>query len=46
MIIRYVKEQISYNAKQLIDIKVELDKSFTQQDRIRELQKDKARIDS
>ena len=30
----------------LIDIKDELDKPFTQQDRIRELQKEKARIDS
>lgn len=44
--INTVKEQISYNEKQLIDIKDELDKPFTQQDRIRELQKEKARIDS
>lgn len=44
--INTVKEQIAYNEKQLIDIKEELDKPFTQQDRIRELQKEKARIDS
>ena len=44
--INTVKEQITYNEKQLIDIKDELDKPFTQQDRIRELQKEKARIDS
>lgn len=44
--INTVKEQIAYNEKQLIDIKDELDKPFTQQDRIRELQKEKARIDS
>lgn len=44
--INTVKEQIDYNEKQLIDIKDELDKPFTQQDRIRELQKEKARIDS
>ena len=44
--INTVKEQIAYNEKQLIDIKEELDKTFTQQDRIRELQKEKARIDS
>ena len=44
--INTVKEQISYNEKQLIDIKDELDKPFTQQERIRELQKEKARIDS
>lgn len=41
-----VKEQISYTEKQLIDIKEELDKPFTNQERIRELQKEKARIDS
>lgn len=41
-----VKEQIAYNEKQLIDIKDELDKTFSGQDRIRELQKEKARIDS
>lgn len=44
--INTVKEQIAYNEKQLIDIKDELDKPFTQQDRIRKLQKEKARIDS
>lgn len=44
--INTVKEQIAYNEKQLIDIKEELDKPFTGQDRIRELQKEKARIDS
>ena len=44
--INTVKEQIAYNEKQLIDIKDELDKPFIQQDRIRELQKEKARIDS
>ena len=44
--INTTKEQIAYNEKQLIDIKEELDKPFTQQDRIRELQKEKARIDS
>ena len=41
-----VKEQIAYNEKQLIDIKDELNKTFAGQDRIRELQKEKARIDS
>lgn len=41
-----VKEQIAYTEKQLIDIKEELDKPFTNQERIRELQKEKARIDS
>lgn len=41
-----IKEQIAYNEKQLIDIKDELDKPFAQADRIKELQKEKARIDS
>lgn len=41
-----VKEQIAYTEKQLIDVKEELDKPFTNQERIRELQKEKARIDS
>ena len=41
-----VKEQIAYTEKQLIDIREELDKPFTNQERIRELQKEKARIDS
>ena len=41
-----VKDQIAYTEKQLIDCKEELDKPFTQQERIRELQKEKARIDS
>ena len=41
-----VKEQIAYTEKQLIDIKEELDKPFTNQERIRVLQKEKARIDS
>lgn len=44
--INTVKEQITYTEKQLVDVKEELDKPFTQQDRIRELQKEKARIDS
>ena len=44
--INIVKEQIAYTEKQLVDVKEELDKSFTGQDRIRELQKEKARIDS
>ena len=44
--INTVKEQIAYNEKQLMDIKDELDKPFTAQDRIKELQKEKARIDS
>ena len=41
-----VKEQIAYTEKQLADVKEELDKPFTSQERIRELQKEKARIDS
>lgn len=41
-----VKEQIVYNEKQLVDIKEELDKPFNNQDKIRELQREKARIDS
>lgn len=41
-----VKNQIAYTEKQLIDIKEELDKPFTQQDRIKQLQKEKAMIDS
>ena len=41
-----IQQQIAYNEKQLIDIKEELDKPFTQKDRIKELQKEKARIDS
>lgn len=44
--INTVKEQITYTEKQLVDIKEELDKPFNGQDRIRELQKEKARIDS
>ena len=44
--INTVKEQITYNEKQLMDIKDELDKPFTALDRIKELQKEKARIDS
>ncbi|MBE6140455.1 MAG: hypothetical protein E7172_02840 [Firmicutes bacterium] len=44
--INTVIEQIAYTEKQLIDIKEEIDKPFTQQDRIKELQKEKARIDS
>ncbi len=43
--INTVKDQIDYNEKQLLDIKEELDKPFTGQDRIRELQKEKLRID-
>ena len=43
--INTVKEQIDYNEKQLLDIKEELDKPFTGQDRIRDLQKEKLRID-
>ena len=41
-----VKEQINYTNKQLIDVKEELDKPFSYNDRIKELQKEKARIDS
>lgn len=41
-----VKEQIEYTKKQLVDVKEELDKPFTSADRIKELQKEKARIDS
>ena len=44
--INTVKEQIEYTEKQLVDTKEELDKPFTQLDRIKELQKEKARIDS
>ena len=44
--INTVKEQIAYTEKQLVDVKEELDKPFTSQERIRELQKEKARIDS
>lgn len=44
--INTVIEQISYTKKQLEDIKEELDKPFTNADRIKELQKEKARIDS
>ena len=40
-----VKNQIAYTEKQLIDIKEELYKPFTQQDRIKQLQKEKAMID-
>lgn len=41
-----VKEQIEYTKKQLVDVKEELDKPFTSADRTKELQKEKARIDS
>ena len=44
--INTAKEQIAYTEKQLVDVKEELDKPFTGQDRIRKLQKEKARIDS
>lgn len=44
--INTVTEQIAYTEKQLFDVKEELDKPFTNQDRIRELQKEQARIDS
>lgn len=44
--INTVREQIDYTNKQLIDVKEELDKPFTQLERIRELQKEKAKIDS
>ena len=44
--INTVKSQIDYTEKQLVDIKEELDKEFKGQDRIKELQKEKARIDS
>lgn len=44
--INIVKDQIVYTEKQLIDVKEELDKPFINQDRIRELQKEQARIDS
>ena len=41
-----VKEQIIYTKKQIADVKEELDKPFTSVGRIKELQKEKARIDS
>ena len=44
--IETVKEQIVYTKKQLNDAKDELDKPFAFTERIRELQKEKARIDS
>ncbi len=44
--IETVKEQIEYTKKQLNDAKEELDKVFAFTERIRELQKEKARIDS
>lgn len=44
--IETVKEQIEYTKKQLNDTKDELDKPFAYTERIRELQKEKARIDS
>ena len=44
--INTVTAQIAYTKKQLNDIKEELDKPFTSLDRIKELQKEKARIDS
>ena len=40
------REQIEYTKKQMNDAKEELDKPFTLADRIKELQKEKARIDS
>ena len=44
--INTVTDQIAYTKKQLDDTKEELDKPFTSADRIKELQKEKARIDS
>lgn len=44
--IETIKEQIEYTDKQLKDTKEELDKPFTNLDRIKELQKQKAKIDS
>lgn len=44
--IETVKEQIEYTKKQLDDAKEELDKVFAFTERIRKLQKEKARIDS
>ena len=44
--IETTKEQIEYTNKQLKDTKEELDKPFTNLDRIKELQKQKAKIDS
>ena len=44
--INVVKEQIKYTKKQIKDVKEELDKPFTMQDKIRELQREKAIIDS
>lgn len=44
--IETIKEQIEYTDKQLKDTKEELDKPFTMGDRIKELQKQKAKIDS
>lgn len=44
--INLVKEQIAYTQKQLVDTMEELDKPFNNLDKIKELQKEKARIDS
>ena len=41
-----IKENIQYTKKQLVDIKSDLDKPFTNLERIRKLQKEKIRIDS
>ena len=40
------KQQIEYTKKQMEDVKLELEKEFVGQERIKELQKEKARIDS
>ena len=44
--INTVKDQIAYTEKQLADVKEELDKPFTANDKIRELQKKQIQIDS
>lgn len=44
--INTVKDQIEYTKKQLRDAREELNKPFTNQEMIRKLQKEKARIDS
>ena len=41
-----IKDQIADIEKQLVDVKEELDKPFVDQDRIKESQKEKSKIDS
>ena len=45
-IINETKERIAYIEKEITDIKQELDKPFVNADRIKELQKQQAKIDS